>query len=223
MKQLIPMETNLPVVFAHKDTPYTSSLALAKGGRVEHRAIISLINTHLGDLQDFGRVTFEMRPLPTKGGVQNVKTCRLNKEQATFLITLMRNTRPVVAFKKELVKQFYEMEQFIATVVSTRHDYPLLTEAVKMAHDEPKPYHFANEADMLNRLITGYSAKEFRAKHGVAKGESIRPHLTPEQIALMEILQKVDTGLLIAVPDYQQRKRYLEWYIGKLQGKHLTA
>ena len=28
----------------------------------------------------------------------------------------------------------------------------------------------------------------------------------------MELLQKVDTGLLIAVPDYEQRKRHLEWY-----------
>jgi hypothetical protein len=26
----------------------------------------------------------------------------------------------------------------------------------------------------------------------------------------------VDIGLLLAVPDYQQRKRYLEWYKTKL-------
>ena len=37
----------------------------------------------------------------------------LNEEQATFIITLMRNNKTVVAFKKELVRQFYLMRQFI--------------------------------------------------------------------------------------------------------------
>ena len=28
---------------------------------------------------------------------------------------------------------------------------------------------------------------------------------------------KVDVGLLVAVPDYQQRKRHLEWYKLKME------
>lgn len=37
----------------------------------------------------------------------------MNEQQATFVISLMRNTKTVVAFKKELVRQFYAMRQFI--------------------------------------------------------------------------------------------------------------
>ena len=37
----------------------------------------------------------------------------LNEEQATFLITLMRNSKIVVKFKKELVRQFYAMRRFL--------------------------------------------------------------------------------------------------------------
>ena len=72
---------------------------------------------------------------------------------------------------------------------------------------------------MINRIVTGMSAKQFRQAHGLEKGVSIRPHLTEEQIQLMETLQKVDVGLLVAVPDYEQRKRYLEWYKLKLEEK----
>jgi hypothetical protein len=36
---------------------------------------------------------------------------------------------------------------------------------------------------------------------------------------MMEALQKVDIGLLVAVPDYDQRKRHLEWYKMKLLEK----
>lgn len=49
------------------------------------------------------------------------------------------------------------------------------------------------------------SAKQFRLANGIEKGKSIRPYLTKEQIDMLEILQKVDVGLLVAFPDYEER------------------
>lgn len=43
--------------------------------------------------------TFQMLPFETRGGIQKIKMCRLNREQATFVISLMKNTKPVVMFK----------------------------------------------------------------------------------------------------------------------------
>lgn len=37
----------------------------------------------------------------------------LNEQQATFLLTLLKNTPVVVAFKKELVRQFYVMRSLL--------------------------------------------------------------------------------------------------------------
>lgn len=37
----------------------------------------------------------------------------LNEEQATFVVTLLRNSKVVVKFKKELVRQFYTMRKFL--------------------------------------------------------------------------------------------------------------
>ena len=185
--------------------------------------MIQLINSHKEDIEEFGRVTFEMRPFETNGGTQKVKICRLNEQQATFLISLMKNTKPVVAFKKELIRQFFRMKEYIHELVTARKDYPLLTEQIKLTHENPKPYHFSNECDMLNRLITGMSAKQFREAHGIEKGKSIRPYLTAEQIDLMEKLQKVDVGLLVAVPDFEQRKQFLEKYKQQIQRKQIAA
>ena len=42
-------------------------------------------------------------------------------------------------------------------------------------------------------------------------------YLSDEQITMLDTLQKVDVGLLVAVPDYGQRKRYLEWYKTKIE------
>ena len=122
-------------------------------------------------------------------------------------------------FKEMYIKRFNEMEQFIKYLVSARQEFPLLTENIKLLHDNPKPYHFSNECDMLNRIVVGMSAKQFRLANGIEKGKSIRAYLTKEQIQMLETLQKVDVGLLVAVPNYEQRKRHLEWYKQKMEGE----
>lgn len=48
-----------------------------------------------------------MRPFETDGGVQTRRIALLNEQQATFLMTLMRNTERVVEFKCALVQAFY--------------------------------------------------------------------------------------------------------------------
>lgn len=75
-----------------------------------------------------------MRPLPGSKTGQKTKICRLNEEQATFVISMMKNTKNVVAFKKELVRQFYEMKKLISTIIEARQDFPLLTETIRQAH-----------------------------------------------------------------------------------------
>lgn len=72
---------------------------------------------------------------------------------------------------------------------------------------------------MLNRIVIGMTAKQFRIANGIDKGKSIRPYLSEKQIQMLEILQKVDVGLLVAFPEYEQRKRHLEWYKQKLEEK----
>ena len=54
----------------------------------------------------FGRVAFEIRPFETAGGRQEREIAILNEDQATYLITLSRNTTKVREFKIALVKAF---------------------------------------------------------------------------------------------------------------------
>lgn len=216
MKELIRVEKE-ELTFNYHDEAFTDSVRLAEGAGVAHASVIKLITTHIDDVEAFGRVGFQIRPLQTKGGVQKTKICRLNEEQATFVISMMKNIKNVVAFKKELVRQFYEMKRLISTMVEARQDFPLLTETIRQAHEEPKPYHYTNEIDMINRLVFGMSAKQYRETHGIPKGESIRPHLTREQLKQIDILQRVDVGLVLVIPEFEKRKEKLQEFIQKKQ------
>ena len=70
---------------------------------------------------------------------------------------------------------------------------------------------------MLNRIVLGMTAKQFRLANAIENGKGIRPYLTQEQIKMLDILQKVDVGLLVAFPKYEDRKRHLEGYKAKME------
>ena len=91
----------------------TTSLAIAEGSQVEHRAVLQLLRNNLNDFNEFGRVAFETQPFETAGGIQKREVAILNEQQATLLFSYMRNSEIVKQFKIRLVKKFYEMRDTI--------------------------------------------------------------------------------------------------------------
>lgn len=126
-------------------------------------------------------------------------------------------------FKIIYINRFEQMEKFILSLNTSRVEYPALTAAISDAHEVPKHYHFSNEADMINRIVVGVSAKDFRKEKGIDKGESIRSHLSLEQIQAIEALQRIDVGLLVAAIEYEERKRILTQYYDRMQIKQIAA
>lgn len=88
-----------------------SSEAVAEGSGVQHKNVLEMIDANHADFEEFGQVAFETRP-----GYNNsrVRVALLNEQQATLLMTFQRNTEQVRAFKKALVKAFFEMGRQVA-------------------------------------------------------------------------------------------------------------
>lgn len=93
--------------------PYTTSEIIAAGAGVQHHAIQQLISTYRQDFEEFGQVAFEMRAVRYSRGTNYEKIYHLNEQQATLLMTYLKNTEVVRAFKKELVRQFYAMRSLL--------------------------------------------------------------------------------------------------------------
>lgn len=91
--------------------PFTTSEIIAEVAGVKRRTVNKLIQTHKADFKEFGILRFEIAEI--KGRGQPEKNYRLNEQQATLLMTYIRNTETVRAFKKELVRQFYAMRALL--------------------------------------------------------------------------------------------------------------
>lgn len=212
MKQLIPMD-DYGVFCDGKDTARANSLMVAKMFNKRHDDVLKSIR-NLDCSDEFSLRNFaESKYKDERGKYQPCYD--MTRDGFTFLVMGYRGKK-AAAFKEAYIKRFNQMEKFIRTMVEARQEFPLLTANIKLIHENPRPYHFSNECDMLNRLVIGTTAKQFRIAHDIPKCDSIRPYLNDRQIEMLDILQKIDIGLLVSVPDYEQRKRYLEWYMHKV-------
>lgn len=220
MKELIPK--NEYGLFADKKyIARVDSLYVADFFEKNHKEVLRDIRNiaapNSGLSKEFVERNFALSSYKDK---QNQKRPCYYLTRDGFTILVMGYTgENTLRFKELYIRRFNEMEELIKSLVKARTEFPLLTENIKLLHEKPKPYHFSNECDMINRIVLGKSARQFRLENNLEKGTSIRPYLTEVQINLIEKLQKVDIGLLVAFPNYEDRKRHLEWYKQKWEEK----
>lgn len=218
MRELIPKDEYGIFVDAH-DTARVDSLYIADYFEKEHKTVLRNIDAILdpdsGFSVEFGQHNFV--PTYYKDKWNRKQRCYGVTRDGFTALAMGFTGKKAAHFKELYIRRFNEMESFIKTLISARQEFPLLTDNIKLIHENPKPYHFSNECDMLNRIVIGMSAKQFRLANGIEKGKSIRPYLNKEQIDMLETLQKVDVGLLVAFPNYEDRKRHLEWYKAKIE------
>ena len=208
MKELVPM--NEYGIFADaQETMRVDSRFVARYFGKRHDNVLSDIK-RLDCSDQFRLLNFKESKYINAQGKK--KPCySMTRDGFTFLAMGYRGEK-AAHFKELYIRQFNAMEGFIKTLQSARADFPLLTENIKLLHENPRPYHFSNECDLINKLATGMNAKQFRLAHSIEKGQSIRPYLTEKEAFLLDALQKADIGLLLAVPDYAERKNLLERY-----------
>ena len=203
---------------------FCSSRQVAEEFERRHDHLLRLIDEITaptsGVSAEFTSLNFEVSKYKDPSGKWN-KEYLMTKDGFALVAMEIKGKR-ARQFKEAYIRRFNEMEAFIRSLQATKMEFPAFTEAIMAAHDEPKHYHFSNEINMIYRIVLGMDAKTFREKHGLPKGEVIRPYLTAEQIHAIETLQRVDIGLIVAVPEYEQRKQMLAQYYERMKLKRIA-
>lgn len=107
--------------------------------------------------------------------------------------------------KKELSKLEKKTKR-----ADTKIEYKPMTNAIALDHAEPKPYHFSNEADMINRIILGTTSSKFRKENDISEKEAIRDYMTVNQLDAFLSLQRANTVYIEDGFSYQERKVKLQ-------------
>lgn len=104
------------IVTTEQGHPVTTSLAIAQGLDLPHASVIKLVRRYKSDFEEFSPIGFEIQKgaaLPQGGFGRATEIAVLNEQQATLLMTYMRNSPKVRQFKKTLVKAFFHARALI--------------------------------------------------------------------------------------------------------------
>lgn len=206
---------NLPTVFSKQDKPMTDSLKVAEyfGKRHDHvlRDIKELECSEEFSLLNFG----ESKRKDERGKYQ--PKFDMTFDGFVFLVMGYRGKK-ASQLKENYIKAFNQMKDFILELKTAKEEFKELSEAIKLAHlDELHGYHFSNEYDLINRIVLGMSTKKYKKANNIPENaKSIRPYLSVEQVKAITKLEKFDTGLMLTVEKYEDRKQVLAQYYSKI-------
>lgn len=209
-----------------EEIPFTTSKLIAEHGKVVHHTVTKLIQTYEEDLKEFGILRFQIEEI--KGRGQPEKYYHLNEEQATLLITYMKNTLPVRKFKKALVKQFYIMQKELIKRTATRQigkeAREALTNAIQALPDSPhKGMKYKHYSDLVYKIVFDKNAKQLRDEYGIDKKGDLRNRFTAEELDKVLKLEKQASVLIELGQDYKTIKQTLTDYYSKISNIKLIA
>ena len=208
-----------------KQELYTTSDIIAEHTGITHHAIKQIIKRHENDLKEFGQVRFEITSVETKtSGIsaQQMPKIRdrgrpetnycLNEQQATLVITYLQNTAPVRAFKKELVRQFYQMRNELIKRQQLRTELkPIRRELTDAIRDRPdlssNKWAYKTFTDLAYRQVTGKGSAALKKERGAEPNGTAVSFLTADEL---EALQTVSNQIAVLIDlgmDYEEIKK----------------
>ena len=212
MKTLVPMDDEFGIFANSKYEVMVDSRFVATVFEKGHKDVLKAIRNILdnsGFSQEFRLRNFA--PSSYKNEQNKKQPCYVMTRDGFTALVMGFTGKKADQFKECYIKRFNEMEEQIQYLQSLREQHPQLTDAIKSVHENPKFYHYSNEMDMLNKIVLGMTAKEYRQLKRIPESEPIRPYMSSDEVALLDRLQNFDIGFVVAVPDFQQRKQMLEY------------
>lgn len=186
-----------------KKEPYTTSEIVAECAGVKHHAVQEHIRKNVERLERFGKVSFQMRPLPSG---QQAKDYILNEQQATLLITFLKNTEQVANFKENLVKAFFEMRDELAKFKLQRAlEKPkrkTLHDSIESWKEAPKHAH-STITNLLLKGTSGMNKKQLMAARGGLTGID---SLTSTELVRYQALEDMAIAMINLGMTYQDIK-----------------
>lgn len=186
-----------------KKEPYTTSEIIAECAEVQHHTITRTIRKNLERFERLGKVGFNIQAMESG---QQSKIYILNEQQATLLITFLKNTNQVATFKENLVKAFFEMRDEVAEF---RYQRALEKPKRKTLHDsienwEQAPKHaHSTVTNLLLKGASGLNKRQLVAQRGGLTGID---SLTSKELVRYQALEDMAIALINLNFTYQDIK-----------------
>lgn len=114
--------------------PRISTKAIALGCQVPHNTVLKLMCLYIAQIDTLGTFAFETPARLPGEHDDEVELILFNERQASFLVSLIRNTAKIVNFKAQMIHEFWRMREALAI-----RDQRLLVQRILQEQRESDP------------------------------------------------------------------------------------
>lgn len=194
-----------------------SSRDIAKYFNKEHKDIINMTERRINTIKSMNDsqkekflVSFKESEYKSRGRVY--KEYMYNKDGFMF-ITMGLEGIEAEKLKINYISMFNAMAQLIITRGLAKIGYKKMSKAVKEHRErvgkETMWFHYAREADMINKIVIGMTAKQFKELNGMEIHEATRDMISQWKLDFIDKCERLNTDLLEMDMTFAEREAFL--------------
>ncbi|TPR43579.1 hypothetical protein DY124_05330 [Apilactobacillus micheneri] len=197
------------------DTPITTNYVISEYARIKVHAVNQLIRRYKSEMKSLGLNAREVPKVIEKNTNGRPKiTYLLNEKQSVFIIALLRNTKQVVEFKRNLANAFVEVKKLLSKRQVTHANSKPITKTLGQAiQDNPNitnKFAYSTFNKLIYKHALGINTNQLRKTKGIPKHDVINDYLTVDEQQEINKIKNLVISLLNMNLDYQTIKQTLE-------------
>jgi Rha family phage regulatory protein len=195
-------------IFEKNSDAWVSSRDLAKLFEKRHDHVLRDIEEAMSKLSDsFTRPNFGESSYKNS---QNKKQPEFLLNRKSFAIIAMGFTgKKAMEFKVKYIEAFETMLNVIETRQLSKAGYKEMTSAIARKY-KSDPKTFSAEADMINEIVLGMKAKDFKAVNQIDVNGNTRDSIVFKKLENLDKAQRLNAQLINAGIDFVSRKAIIQ-------------
>jgi len=191
-------------IFEKGNDAWVSSRDIAKLFDKEHFHVIRDIDEAILKLSiDFTKTNFGYSKYKDKSGKRN-KEYLLNRKSFS-LIAMGFTGKKAMDFKVAYIEAFETMHNVIDTRQLSKSGYKEMTSAISSKYNKDQKT-FSTEADMINEIVLGMKAKDFRSVNNIDQNGNTRDSIVFKKLENLDKAQRLNAQLINSWIDLNTRK-----------------
>jgi len=192
-------------IFEKGNYAWVSSRNIAKLFDKEHKDVLSSIREQILPYvsEEFAQRNFPLSKYKDKSGKSNPEYL-LNRD-STSMVIMGFTGKKAMQFKEAYIKAFNAMLNVIETRLLSKAGYNEMTSAIAKIYGKDR-HLFSTEADMINEIVLGMKAKDFKAVNHIDKNGHTRDSVVQAKLDKLDKAQRLNAQLITGGMDFNTRK-----------------
>lgn len=199
-------------IFEKNTDAWVSTRAISRLFGKEHKDILAIIREQIipNITEEFSRRNFP--PSKSKDSRGKMQPEFLLNRKSFAMVVMGFTGKKAMAFKEAYIEAFEAMCTVIDTRQISKAGYKEMTAAIKRTFTDQRAY--AIEADMINQIVLGMKASDFREVHSIENGNT-RDGVVFDKLAALDRAQRLNAQLITAGVPFATRQSIIETNFGR--------